>query len=249
MLNLSAVMPAYNEEENIAAMIEDVVTALSAITDDYEVVVVDDGSRDGTAQRVKEAARRHPQVRLIQHERNQGYGAAVFTGLTSSAKDLVFFTDSDRQFDLSEIHKLLALSGQADLVIGERAPRRDPFLRRLNGWGWSLLVNLMFGYTARDIDCAFKLIRREVIQTVRDQVLSRGATFSAEFLVLARRSGYRIREVKLSGHRPRHAGKATGAKLHVIVRAFRELVRFRWRLWARSEASPVAARRIPVDHG
>lgn len=244
MLNISAVMPAYNEEENIAAMIEDVVAVMASVADDFEVVVVDDGSRDRTAQRIKDVARRHPQVRLVQHERNQGYGAAVFTGFTSSVKDWVFFTDSDRQFDLNEIHKLLALVGQADLVAGQRAPRRDPFIRRLNGWGWSLLVNMLFGYTAHDIDCAFKLIRREVIQSIRDQVASRGATFSAEFLVLAKRAGYRIREVRLSGHRPRTAGQPTGAKLHVILRAFRELIRFRWRLWT---AAPVASSRVPVD--
>ena len=117
---------------------------------------------------VKALERRYPQVRLVQHEVNQGYGAAVFTGLTSAKKELVFFTDADRQFDLREIEKLLALIGEADLVVGYRAPRRDPFMRRLNGWGWSWLVTVLFGYTARDIDCAFKLMRRTVVCTYWD---------------------------------------------------------------------------------
>jgi glycosyltransferase involved in cell wall biosynthesis len=247
MLSLSAVMPAYNEEDNIAEMIADIAATLTSITSDFEIVVVNDGSRDRTADRVRETALRFPQTRLIQHEKNQGYGAAVFTGFTSATKDWVFFTDSDRQFDLNEIHKLLPLSGRADLVAGIRLPRRDPFMRRLNGWGWSLLVNLLFGYTARDIDCAFKLIRRSVVEAVKDQVASRGATFSAEFLVLAKRAGYTIRQVRLSGHRPRVAGKQTGARFDVILRAFWELVRFRWRLWTKESRPATAASRISAD--
>lgn len=228
--SLSAVMPAY-EEDNVGPMIEAMIATIASLTDDYEVVVVDDGSHDGTAQKVSEAAQRHPQVRLVQHRVNQGYRAAVFTGFTSSTKDLIFFTDADRQFDLNEIHKLLSLIGEADLVVGYRAPRRDPFMRKLNGWGWSALVTILFGYTARDIGYAFKLFCREIIDKIGDQIASREATFSAEFLVRAKRAGYTIREVPLAGHRPRVAGSQTGARLDVILRAFRELVRFRWQLW------------------
>jgi glycosyltransferase involved in cell wall biosynthesis len=240
MFSLSAVMPAYNEEANIAAMIDDVAATISQVANDYEIVVVDDGSRDATAQEVRQAADRHANVRLVQHEVNQGYGAAVFTGFTSSTKDLIFFTDADRQFDLNEIRKLLPFIQQADLVIGVRAPRRDPFMRRLNGWGWSTLVNLLFGYTAHDVDCAFKLFRRSIVDDIRERITSRGATFSAEFLVLAKRAGYTIHEVSLAGHRPRVAGSQTGARPAVIVRAFRELIRFRWRLWFQPAPSGAA---------
>jgi hypothetical protein len=122
-------------------------------------------------------------------------------------------------------------------------------MRRLNGWGWSTLVNFLFGYTAHDIDCAFKLFRRQVVEDIRDQIQSRGATFSAEFLVLAKRAGYTIREVPLHGHRPRVAGSPTGARLDVILRAFRELIKFRWRLWTQPRTEEVMTpRRIPVDH-
>lgn len=231
MKSITVAMPAYNEAENIEAMILDVIQTIGTLTDDYEVIAVDDGSSDDTGKVVRALEERHPQVRLVQHEVNQGYGAAVFSGLTSATKELVFFTDSDRQFDLGEIEKLLAHIDEADLVIGYRAPRRDPFMRKVNAWGWKMLINLLFGYTARDIDCAFKLMRRRVIERIQDQVESRGATFSAEFLVRAKRAGFKIKEVPIHGHRPRVAGSPTGARPDVIIRAFKELIRFRLALW------------------
>jgi glycosyltransferase involved in cell wall biosynthesis len=226
--SISAVLPAYNEEENIGPTLEVVVNILDSLVGDYEVIAVDDGSRDATAARVEEMAARYPQVRLVRHPVNQGYGAALYTGFTSSTKEWIFFTDSDRQFDVAEISKLIPLTAEADLVVGYRAPRRDPFLRVLFGWGWSGLVTLLFGYTARDIDCAFKLFRREILERIT--IHSRGATFSAEFLVRSKRAGYTIREVPVT-HLPRRAGSQTGARLDVITRAFRELIRVRWQLW------------------
>ncbi len=231
MKSLTVAMPAYNEAENIQAMIEETVRAVSPLVDDFEIIVVDDGSRDDTAVIVQSLIPQYPQLRLARHEENKGYGTAVFTGLTHAGKDLIFFTDADRQFDLREIEKLLAEIDRADLVVGYRAPRRDPFMRRLNGRGWSGLVTLLFGYTARDIDCAFKLMRRQVVETLRDEITSGGATFSAEFLVRAKRAGFRIAEVPVTEHRPRVAGNPTGAHPRVILRAFRELVALRLQLW------------------
>ncbi|MCA9954188.1 MAG: glycosyltransferase family 2 protein [Anaerolineales bacterium] len=232
--SLTVSMPAFNEAENIPGMVADVLRVLPILTDDFEIIVVDDGSRDDTAVVTQQLAAQHPQLRLVQHEVNKGYGTAVLTGLTHASKELVFFTDADRQFDLSEIEKLLAKIETADLVVGYRAPRRDPFMRRLNGKGWSWLVTLLFGYTARDIDCAFKLMRRTVIEQLQDEITSGGATFSAEFLVRAKQAGFKIAEVPIAGHRPRVAGSPTGANLRVIVRAFKELVQFR--LGLRQEA-------------
>jgi glycosyltransferase involved in cell wall biosynthesis len=226
--SISVVLPAYNEEPNIGSMVSEVVGVMSGLSDDYEVLVVNDGSRDRTAAVVTELSQRYPQVRLIDHAVNKGYGAALYTGFTNARKDLIFFTDSDKQFNVAEITRLLPLLDQADLVVGYRAPRRDPFKRRLFGKGWSLVVTMLFGYTARDIDCAFKLFRREIMDNIN--IESRGATFSAEFLVRAKRKGYRIREVAVT-HLPRRAGSQTGARLYVILRAFRELFQFRVRLW------------------
>lgn len=226
-------MPAYNEEENIRPQVLEVLETLRGITDDFEVIVVNDGSRDRTGEIVTELGAQYPQVRLAQHPKNLGYGAALFSGFMAATKDLVFLTDSDRQFDLADLHKLLPLIGKGDVVAGYRAPRRDPFMRVLNGIGWSALVTLLFGYMARDIDCAFKLFKREILQHIR--LDSRGATFSAEFLIRAKRVGYRIVEVAVT-HRPRRAGSQTGARPDVILRAFRELARLRWGLWFKEPA-------------
>ncbi len=236
-------MPAYNEEENLPAMIADVVAVMQSRFADFEIVVTNDGSKDRTGEVLRELAQQYPQLKPVDHTVNQGYGAAVFTALSNAAKDVIFFTDSDRQFKLDEIDRLLLHLDEADLVVGYRAPRRDPFKRVLFGHGWSALVTLLFGYTARDIDCAFKLLRRQTFQRVAPYIQSRGATFSAEWLVLSRRAGFHIAEVPVS-HLPRVAGSQTGAKLHVIARAFRELWRFRLRLWrepdvfASSSSSP-----------
>lgn len=233
MPSLSVCMPAYNEEANIVAMVADVLAVMRPRSDDFEIVVTNDGSSDRTGQVLEELARQHPELKPVHHEVNQGYGASVYTALSNASKELIFFTDSDRQFKLEEIDRLLAKTDEADMIVGYRAPRRDPFLRVLYGWGWSALVTLLFGYTARDIDCAFKLLPRALFEKVGPAVRSRGATFSAEFLVRTKRAGYKIAEVPVS-HLPRVAGSQTGARWDVISRAFRELWQFRLQLWRES---------------
>lgn len=233
MYSISVTMPAYNEEENIRPMVLESIGVMEDLLkegqiEDYEVIVVNDGSRDNTAEVVLQLSQEFPKVRLVDHKVNQGYGAAVYSGFINARKDLVFLTDSDKQFEVSEIRRLIPLLAEADLVAGYRAPRRDPFKRRLFGAGWSALVTFLFGYTVRDVDCAFKLFRREIMDNIN--IESRGATFSAEFLVRAKRKGYRFREVPVT-HLPRVAGTQTGAKMYVILRAFRELIKFRWKLW------------------
>lgn len=228
MVSISVTMPAHNEEANIGPMIESVLETFTPITSDLEVVVVADGSRDRTPEIVRAMGVKHPNVRLVEHPKNLGYGAAVFSGFMAATKEWVFTTDSDRQFDLNDIHKLLPHIHEADLIVGYRSPRRDPFHRLLYGWGWNFLISLLFGYTARDVDCAFKLFKREILSHIN--ILSRGATFSGEFLVRAKRAGYKIYEVPVT-HLPRRAGKPSGARLDVITRAFKELVKVRIALW------------------
>jgi len=230
MASISLVLPAYNEAENIEPLVAEAVPALEANADDYEIIVVDDGSADGTAEVTRRVMETYPAVRLVQHEVNKGFGAAVFSGFTSATKDWIFYTDADRQFVLSELERFVPYMDQADLIAGYRAPRRDPFLRVFYGKGWSALCTLMFGYTVRDVDCGFKLFRREIIEELAPQIESRGATFSIEWLVRAKRAGYRFVELPVS-HRPRVAGSQTGANINVITRAFRELIRFRLQLW------------------
>lgn len=238
--SLSVCMPAYNEEANLPGMVADVVAVMQPRFADFEIVITNDGSKDRTGEVLEELALRYPQLRPVHHEVNRGYGAAVFTALSHASMDVIFFTDSDRQFKLEEVDRLLAKLPEADIVVGYRSPRRDPFLRVLFGHGWSSLVTLLFGYTARDIDCAFKLLRRRTFEQVAPTILSRGATFSAEWLVLSNRVGHcRIVEVPVS-HLPRIAGAQTGARLDVITRAFRELWRFRVRLWREAPQLAVA---------
>jgi len=225
--SISAVLPAFNEEAIIERTVRHVAEVLREQASDFEIIVSNDGSRDNTAAVLTDLQAREPglHLRIVTHERNRGYGAALASGFDAAHKDLVFLTDGDKQFDVTELKDFLpAMDGQTDLVIGWRRQRADPPMRKLNALGWKLLVNLLFGYTARDVDCAFKLFRRRVWTSLT--VYARGATFSAEFLIKARRLGYVVRE-KRASHFPRTAGQATGAKPAVILRAFRELLHLR----------------------
>src|SRR5919197_1421383 len=195
---------------------------------------------------IAELAERELDLRLnvVTHDRNRGYGAALASGFDASRKDLIFLTDGDKQFDVAELADFLPeMDGQTDLVIGWRRNRADPFMRLVNAWGWKTLANGLFGYTARDVDCAFKLFRRQVWQSLT--VYARGATFSAEFLIKARRLGFRVKELPVS-HYPRTAGSPTGARPDVIVRAFIELFHL-WRNLDRELAEdPRAGPRAPL---
>jgi len=224
MPTISVVLPAYHEERNIDQAVRRAVEAAAAHSPDYEVIVVDDGSQDRTSDIVETVMEEYPQVRLVRHEANRGYGAALRSGFQVARKEVVFFTASDNQYDPSEIGKLLPFLNGADLVIGFRARRQDSLLRRLYAWAWNALVNLVFGYLSRDIDCAFKLFRRRVLEEV--PLTSEGAMIDTELLAGAKRRQFAIREVPVS-HFPRRAGHQTGADPRVVLRAFRDLIRFR----------------------
>jgi glycosyltransferase involved in cell wall biosynthesis len=221
---VSFVLPAFNEEENISRALEDTVKVAARHCSAFEVIVVDDGSTDGTAAVVEERAVGHPQIRLVQHPVNLGYGHALRSGFADAALDFVFYTDSDNQFDMAELPLLLAWADQADVVAGFRRVRQDPFMRRANAWCWNRLVRALFYVPVRDIDCAFKLYRREPLAAV--EIQSRGAMIDTEIMVKLARRGSAIVEVGVT-HRPRTAGTARGAKLHVILRALGEV----WRMY------------------
>ncbi len=217
---LSIVLPAYNEEANVASAVTRMIEAAEPLFEKIEVVVVDDGSRDATAERVREIARVDPRVRLLQHAVNRGYGAAVTSGLRAASQPLVFYTDSDLQFDPRQIHDLVLRIDEFAIAIGYRKNRQDPWFRKLNAWGWNQLQRLIFGLTVRDVDCAFKLFHREVLEHL--PLTAEGAFFSSELLLRARAAGYSFVEVPVD-HFPRRAGSPTGARLGVIGKAFREM--------------------------
>src|ERR1700730_4345952 len=236
--SVSAVLPAYNKEAIIERTVRHVAGGLRAQAHDFEIIVSNDGSRDNTAGVLAYLQAREPDLnlRVVTHDRNRGYGAALASGFDAARKDLIFLTDGDKQFDVTELSDFLpAMNAQTDLVIGWRRKRADPPMRKLNALGWKLLVNLLFGYTARDVDCAFKLFRRRVWESMTVQ--SRGATFSAEFLIKARRVGFHEKKLPRS-HFPRTAVSRTGARPDVIVRAFAELFNL-WRNLSRDmQADP-----------
>lgn len=219
--SITAFFPAYNEEANIAALCLKTAAALRRMTPTWEVIAVNDGSRDRTAAVVEALHKDEPRIRVVSHPVNRGYGAAVKTGFASASMDWIFLTDGDGQFDVDELERLAPLMGGHDLVVGYRIKRADPFQRRANAWAWGTLVRTLFGLKGvRDIDCAFKIVRRSVFE--KFSLETTGAMISTELLVKAQKNGFRIVEVGVS-HYPRTAGVQTGAKLRVIARAFKEL--------------------------
>jgi glycosyltransferase involved in cell wall biosynthesis len=227
MTDLSVVIPAYNEETNVAATLDSVFETVRRLGMEYEIVVVNDGSTDRTGDAVRQAAQRIPNLRLVEHYPNRGYGGALKAGFAAARGDLVALFPADGQFRFDEIDLFLAMIAEADLVCGYRAERRDNLVRRLNGWGWNSVVRLLFGRLCRDVDCGFKLFRRQVLERVAME--SDGAMIDTEILAGARAWGFRVAEVPVT-HLPRVAGKATGASPVVILNAFRDLLGFRLRL-------------------
>ena len=227
---LSVVLPAYNEEANIERVVRGVITYLEPKRIDYEILPVDDGSADNTAQIIDRLQQECPRVRAQHHPQNRGYGAALRTGFDAAVKRYVFYMDGDGQFDIKDLDQLLPLASEDVIVTGFRIERRDPFLRRLNArlfGGW--LVRVMLGVYVRDLNCAFKLIPKKVFRTITLE--STGALINAELYGRAIRAGFGIREVGVH-HYPREAGVQTGAHLSVIVRAFYDLFRLRQKILA-----------------
>ena len=227
MPSLSIVLPAYNEEKNATNAVEEVSSVAQQLGTDYEIILVNDGSADRSGEIARGLEQRIPAFRLVEHYPNRGYGGALKAGFAAASKDLVVFVPADKQFIFGEVDRFLRKIGQADIVSGYRPDRQDSFIRKFNAFGWNTLIRLLFGYLCRDIDCGFKMFRREVLQHVT--IVSDGAMVDTEFLAGAKARGHRIAEVPVS-HLPRTAGEATGANVRVILRAFRDLVRFRLRL-------------------
>jgi len=226
--SLSVILPAYNEEALIEDTIIHVMKKLTSWMQDFEVIIVNDGSKDHTGEIVARLAMYDSRIRLINHAGNKGYGAALVSGFEAVTKELAFFMDSDGQFDLQDLVRFFPLIEEHGAVLGYRIKRQDTWMRKLNAWGWKKLVHFIFGVRARDIDCAFKLFRAEFFR--RHRLETRGAMINAEILYKLSRAGYTYTEVGVQ-HLPRRAGKATGAKPAVILRALREMFVFaeKWR--------------------
>lgn len=206
-------------------MVEAALRVLPAFAGELEVIIVDDGSRDATEEEGRRLQAVHPQVRYVRHEQNRGYGEALRTGLTTASGDVVFWTDGDQQFDLQELSRMWPMLDSCDVVAGYRIKRADPPHRLFIAWTYNRVLRLLFGLRTRDVDCAFKVVKRSVADSVIPR--SGGAFFSAEFLLRAQKAGYRVTEVGVN-HYPRTVGSAKGATPAVILRTFREM----FALWA-----------------
>jgi glycosyltransferase involved in cell wall biosynthesis len=229
---LSYFFPAHNEEANIEGLVAEALETLPSLADQFEIIAVDDGSRDGTPRLADELAARHPDlVRVVHHPVNLGYGAALRSGFAAARYELIAFTDGDRQFKVVDIGRLTARSAQADapdVVVGFRIKRADAFIRTLYARAFRLANRTFFDLRVTDVDGACKLFRRAALEDIR--VESDGAFFSAELLIKLREAGRSVVEVGVP-HYPRTAGSATGAKPTVILRAVRDFWRLRLSLW------------------
>jgi glycosyltransferase involved in cell wall biosynthesis len=219
---LSIVLPCFNEEANVADAIRAATKAARDNSEDHEVIVVDDGSTDATSEIASSFLDGSGRMRLLVHPHNRGYGAAVRTGIETARMPWVLLTDADLQFDLGQLDDFVLLSASADVVAGRRVLRQDPLGRRITGAAWSALTGRLFRLPVSDVDCAFKLIRRDLLERVH--LDSDGAMVSAELLAKCQAEGARIVEHGVR-HRARVAGEQSGARPRVVARAFRELAR------------------------
>jgi len=218
--SISVFFPAHNEADNVGPLTEKTVAVLESMGIDYEVLIINDGSTDGTKEAADRLAAKHPGVKAIHHEVNKGYGGAVWTGLRSSTKDLVFFTDGDGQFDIRELEDFYTALDGYDAVLGYRIKRQDPFHRIVFAKCWMMLIWLLFGFRLRDLDCAFKLIRRVLVADLQPEC--GGAMVTVELIAKLRAKGFRYIQ-KGVHHYPRTAGEQSGGSPKVILRAFKEL--------------------------
>jgi glycosyltransferase involved in cell wall biosynthesis len=217
---LSVFFPFYNEEANIAAQTKQALKIIPQFAEKFEIILVNDGSVDKTGQIGQKLAADHPNVVLVSHSKNRGYGGALKSGFRKAKYEWIFFSDGDRQFDLKEIGRLLPLTSRADLVIGYRQKRADTPIRLINAKLFNLLIRLLFGLKVTDIDCAFKLIKKDVVDSL--ELKSDGALISSELLIKAQKAGYKIAQTPVS-HYPRKIGSPTGANPRVIFKAFYDI--------------------------
>jgi glycosyltransferase involved in cell wall biosynthesis len=234
LATLSYFFPAHNEEANLGGLVAEALAVLPTLADTFEIVIVNDGSRDATGRIADELTAANPGiVRAVHHPVNLGYGAALRSGFRAARHDHVAFTDGDRQFHVEDLARLIdrmaaAAGPSPDVVVGFRIKRADPLVRTLYARAYRLANRLFFGLRVRDVDCACKLFRRDALREIA--VASGGAFFSAELLIKLHAAGRSIAEVGVP-HFPRTAGSATGARPSVVLRAVRDFWDLRLRMW------------------
>ena len=225
--SFSLVLPAHNEEENISLVATRALTVLPRFTDQFEIIIVNDGSRDATGRIADELAASDARVQVVHHRHNRGYGAALRSGFDRSTGDHVMFMDADRQFDIADLALLSPFVDAFDIVAGFRMERNDPIHRRIFAEIFNVTVRILFGVHLRDIDCAFKVFDGALLRSLT--LSAPGALINTEIQAKARRQGARMEQVGVH-HFPRVAGAATGGSWRVILRAMWETVALWWSL-------------------
>jgi len=244
---LSLFFPCHNEAENLEALVADALAALPALATTYEVILVDDGSRDDTAGVAERLVQRHGGVvRLVRHDVNRGYGGALRSGFAAARYSHLAYTDGDRQFRVADLARLVerAQETRSPVVIGYRLKRADPPLRLVYATLYRVANRVWFGLRVRDVDCAAKLFQRDALRGI--SVHSNGAFFSAELLIRLRLAGVNALEVGVP-HYPRTAGSPTGARLSVIARAVRDFWSLRIGLWVNRSRTLARGRALLND--
>ena len=219
-ISLSTVLPAHNEAENIQNTVESCVGYLENNVTSYEIIVVNDGSLDNTKEIVEDLALKNANIVLVNHEVNKGYGSALRSGFDSAKSEFIFFMDSDGQFNIQDLDRLLPFVSPDKIVIGYRENRADSFIRSLNAWMYAQYITIMFGLKVVDMDCAFKVFPTKAYRDIAP-IKSGGALFTAEFLIKLKREGVLLKEVPVR-HFPRQFGTQSGANINVILRMFKE---------------------------
>ena len=219
---LSVFFPAYNEAKNIENTVLSAKKVLKRVAETWEILVINDGSEDKTAEIVESLGREDTRIKVISHKINKGYGATLKTGFKKAKYEWVAFADSDGQFNFSEITKFLEKKDEADLILGFRKKRADSLLRKIFTWGWNLFPKIILGMKAKDYSCGFKMIKKKVFEDIQPLVGEEKVT-QIELLVKAQRMGFKFAEVGVS-HYPRKAGHATGANIKVVIRSIFDLM-------------------------
>lgn len=219
---LSVFFPAYNEEENLEKTVLDAKKVLLEVARQWEIIIVDDGSKDRTGEIADKLAAENNKVVVVHHHLNRGYGAALKSGYQKARYPWVAFADSDGQFDFSEIKKFLAYTGSADLILGYRIKRADSFMRSVFTFIWGVIPRIILGLRIKDYSCGFKLIKKEVFISVQPLVGEEKVT-QIEMLTKAQRKGFKIIEIGVH-HFPREHGQQTGANLKVVLRSIGDLL-------------------------
>lgn len=213
---LTVFFPCYNEQENIPHFVAEALEVLPNIAKKFEILIVNDGSSDSTKKVAKKLVNMHEQVRLISHKVNKGYGASLRTGYRRASYDWVFFTDGDLQFKLHQLQSFIPHTSKFDAIIGYRKKRADGFSRHRNALLYKIYIDVLFRLHVKDIDCAFKLFRKKVIDDITLE--SNGAFISSEILYKLKKKKVQFKQLPVN-HYPRKFGDPTGANWKVILKA------------------------------